>query len=225
MKKKTIAMLMASVMLFGIAVGGTLAWITDTTGDVVNTFTVGDINIDLKEHDYDVDTNTLGTAEVTAEDEYKMIPGTTMPKDPFVRVEAGSEACWLFVKVVETDNFDTYLTYEIDLYKEETNPDGWKVLDTTNYPGVYYREVESLVNATSDSDPYYVLADNQVSVKEGVTKTQLEDFDGKDSNGASAPAEITARPKLTFTAYAVQKAEVDTAMDAWEILFPPTTTN
>ncbi len=223
MKKKTIAMLMTSVMLFGIAVGGTLAWITDTTGDVVNTFTVGDINIDLKEHDYDVNTNTLGTTEVTEENGYKMIPGTTMPKDPFVRVEAGSEACWLFVKVVETDNFDTYLTYEIDLYNAEENKDGWNALDATNYPGVYYREVESLVSATSDSEPYYVLAGNEVSVKEDVTKTHLEAFDGKNSEGEPDQGEIDARPKLTFTAYAVQKAEVNTALEAWEILSLATT--
>ena len=31
-----------------------------------------------------------------------MIPGKTLAKDPMVTVEAGSEACYLFVKVEET---------------------------------------------------------------------------------------------------------------------------
>ena len=51
--KKKIALLMACVMAFGIAVGGTLAWLTDTTGEVKNTFTDSDINITLTETDTD----------------------------------------------------------------------------------------------------------------------------------------------------------------------------
>ena len=45
MKKKTVALLLACVMALGVAVGGTLAWLTDTTQEVKNTFTDSNINI------------------------------------------------------------------------------------------------------------------------------------------------------------------------------------
>ena len=83
MKKKTLALVLALTLLVAGVVGGTLAWLTDQTAEVKNTFTVGDINI--------------GLTETTAD--YKMIPGNTIAKDPTVTVKANSEACWLFVKV------------------------------------------------------------------------------------------------------------------------------
>ena len=46
--KKKIALLMAMVMLFGMTVAGTLAWLQAETDPVVNTFTVGNINITLR---------------------------------------------------------------------------------------------------------------------------------------------------------------------------------
>ena len=81
--------------------------------EVKNTFTVGDINI--------------GLTETTTD--YKMVPGNTIAKDPTVTVKAESEACWLFVKVTESENLDTFITYAI--------AEGWTKLQD----GVYYREV------------------------------------------------------------------------------------
>ena len=39
MKKKTLALLLALVLLAGGVIGGTLAWLTDKTDPVKNTFT------------------------------------------------------------------------------------------------------------------------------------------------------------------------------------------
>ena len=49
MKKKTLALVLALTLLVAGVVGGTLAWLTDQTAEVKNTFTVGDINIGLTE--------------------------------------------------------------------------------------------------------------------------------------------------------------------------------
>lgn len=92
MKKKVLS-IVAVVLVLCCAIGGTLAWLTDKTDPVVNTFTVGDINIELKE----TTTN------------YKMVPGNTITKDPKVTVKANSEACWLFVKVEKSSNFDSFI--------------------------------------------------------------------------------------------------------------------
>ena len=113
MKKKTLALVLALTLLVAGVVGGTLAWLTDRTAEVKNTFTVGDINI--------------GLTETTAD--YKMVPGNTIAKDPTVTVKANSEACWLFVKVTESTDLKDFITYTI--------ANGWTKLQD----GVYYREV------------------------------------------------------------------------------------
>ena len=170
---KAMFMILAVVLIVGISVGGTLAWLTATTDSVKNTFTVGDINISLAETKTD----------------FKMVPGNTIEKDPKVTVKGGSEACWLFVKVVESDNLDDFITYAI--------AEGWRELTTGS--GIYYREVP----ATTEDVNFSVLANDRVTVKDTVTKADMNSL-----------TEDT-RPTLTFTAYAVQKDNIDTAADAW----------
>ena len=173
MKKKVLS-IVAVVLVLCCAIGGTLAWLTDRTDPVVNTFTVGDINIDLTE------SKNLNL---------KMVPGNTISKDPKVTVKANSEACWLFVKVEKSSNFDNFMTYEM--------ADGWTALPSV--AGVYYREVAATTTATELS----VLKDNSVLVKDSVTKADL-----------NALTRDTF-PTLTFTAYAVQKDNVADATTAW----------
>lgn len=144
MKKKTLALVLALTLLVAGVVGGTLAWLTDQTAEVKNTFTVGDINI--------------GLTETTAD--YKMIPGNTIAKDPTVTVKANSEACWLFVKVTKSENLDTFITYAI--------AEGWTALPGVD--GVYYREVP----ASAADQTFSVLAGDAVTVKSDVTRTTLE---------------------------------------------------
>ena len=123
MKKKTLALVLALTLLVAGVVGGTLAWLTDQTAEVKNTFTVGDIPIGLPETPTD----------------YKMVPGNTIAKDPTVTVKANSEACWLFVKVTESANLDDFITYAIAT--------GWTELEA----GVYYREVPASAAAQTFS--------------------------------------------------------------------------
>lgn len=165
-------------VVLAASIGGTVAWLTDKTGTIENTFTAGDINIELTETDR----------------EYKMVPGVTLPKDPEVTVKAGSEDCWLFVKVGKAANFDDFMTYAI--------AEGWMAL--AGVDGVYYREAKA-------GESFGVLANNQVTVKEDVTKAQLD------------AVRTTNKPTLTFTAYAVQKTGINNAATAWTKVAPTTT--
>ena len=176
--KKALFIMLSAALIVCATVAGTLAWLTDTTEPVVNTFTVGDINIELKE---------------TTGETYKMVPGIELVKDPTVTVKAGSEACWLFVKVVKSGNFDSFMTFEM--------ADGWIAL--SGYAGVYYRNVD----ATNADTGFDVLKNNNVMVRDTVTKTMLEDAK-------------TNAPTLTFTAYAVQKDGIDDADTAWRKVNP-----
>ena len=172
MKKKTIALLLALTLILGVAAGGTIAWLVTQTESVTNTFTMGDINIALTETTTD----------------YKAIPGSTIAKDPKVTVKAGSEACWLFVKVKE-EKWNTDLTYEI--------ASGWTELTLTGVDyKVYYREVPA---TTADTD-FAVLKDNQVKVSNALLKNEITQANA---------------PQLIFTAYACQKDNVASAADAW----------
>lgn len=111
MKKKSIALLMAVVMLFGVTMGATIAWLTAETEVVTNTFTYGDIELKLDEEvvdKYGVDANTA-TANRTDSNIYKLIPGHTYTKDPTVYVKNGSEKCWVFAKVTVTENVENVI--------------------------------------------------------------------------------------------------------------------
>lgn len=145
--KKKLTTVLAIVLVVALSVAGTYAYLTAKTAQVVNTFTVGNVNIDLTEKTTD----------------YKMIPGMTIEKDPVVTVKENSEDCWLFVKVEKSANFDSFLTYAM--------ADGWTALDGVN--GVFYRTVEE---GAADQD-FAVLANNTVTVKPDVTKDMMDAID------------------------------------------------
>ena len=213
MKKKAIVAVVALVLVLCCAMGGTLAWLVDSTTEVKNTFTYGDINISLWEHKLNDDGLTLSTDVFTDAEQtgFKMIPGNNIEKDPTVTVKEGSEACWLFVEVKESENFDDFMTYAIaegwTLYNTTTSGSNIKTDNTTADTYVIYREV---VKTTKD-ELFYVLAGKEgyqngyVTVNDAVTKKMF-----------AALTEAT-RPTLTFTAYAVQSDNVTTVADAWTI--------
>ena len=189
-----LVLVLALALIVGVAGGATFAWLTAKTDPVVNTFTYGDINIDL--------------AESTGSD-YKIIPGVDIAKNPEVTVKAGSEACWLFVKV-EEENWPEFADGEGETTVRKVKydiADGWTKGDGTNIPAnVYYREVDA--NAADQEFP--VLKDNKITVSDTLTKIDIK--------GIS-----TKTPKLSITAYAIQKDGMDTAEKAWAAV-PDTTT-
>ena len=120
----------------------------------------------------------------------KIIPGVDIEKDPKVTVKKDSEACWLFFEVKEEGTFvANKVTYSI--------ADGWTAL--TDNPGVYYREVGAVTFDTS----FDILKNNKVTVSDTLTKADVNNITAEN------------QPKLTFTAYAVQREGIDTATDAW----------
>ena len=188
MKARSKALLLAlcAVLLVAVSVLGTMAYLTSKTQVITNTFTVGDINIAL--------TETKPESK-----QAKIIPGVDIEKDPKVTVKKDSEACWLFVEVKEEGTFvANKVKYSV--------ADGWTKGDGTKIPAnVYYRSVGAV---TADTG-FYVLAGNTdhpngvVIVSDELTKDEVDTI--TEGN----------QPKLTFTAYAVQKECIDAAADAW----------
>ncbi len=110
MNKKTRKVLLTAFCAVLLVVGtimGTMAYLTDTTQQVKNTFTVGKVDITLDEAKvafneqtgkYEADT----TADRVTENSYKVLPGMTFPKDPMITVEKGSEPCYIGAVVTLT---------------------------------------------------------------------------------------------------------------------------
>lgn len=209
MKKRTLTLVISLLLVALVAVGGTLAWLKAETTPVVNTFSPSDIGVELKEHKYDA-TNDVLTNEETTEgvNNYKMIPGWTIPKDPKATVTSGSEDCYLFVKVEKSTNFNDYMEMAIDTQ--------WTAVPDVT--GVYYIKIDEdseknvpyniLGEGTAEyNDVEYTWTDNQVLVKPTVTKTMMEN--------------VNPNPTLTFTAYATQLYKDNkndfTVTEAWAI--------
>lgn len=210
MNKKIIATVGACALCLGLGVAGTLAWLTDTTGEVENTFTTSDIDITLVETDVDRDQSSTNNT-------YQMVPGYSYLKDPIVTVSANSEKCYLFIQVKESgpsyktdaaenlkmNDIHSYLTYEI--------ADGWNELKDNNnavLPGVYYRIVDKATTNTKytilKGDETY--PNGKVTVPYTVTKEMMNAID--------------QNPTITFKAYAVQYFNTEKThfepYEAWE---------
>ena len=189
MKKKTLALLLALVLVFGAAVGGTIAYLTDTTDPITNTFTVGKVDITLTET-FNTDTNNDQKNDAW---QAQLIPGTTYTKDPIVTVTADSEDCWLFVKFEEIGSPKTYLTYTSNL----TAANGWTQGDDTDIPSnVWYRAV----NKADATKSFHLLDGDTVTINStAVTNENMN---------------TAANAQLVYTAYACQSANM-TVNAAW----------
>ncbi len=181
MRKRTLTTFIAVGLVLCCMAGATLAWLTDQTDEVKNTFTTSDVDIEL--------------AETTGND-YQMIPGYDIVKDPKVTVKAGSEKCYVFIELTEANEFDTYMSYALAA--------GWTALEGVD--GVYYQ----IADDTDADQTFGVLAGDKVTVNGEVTKAQMD--------------ALTAEtyPTLTVKAYACQymknNTESFTAAEAWNNL-------
>jgi len=182
MNFRLLTMALAVLMIAVGLVGTTLAWLTDKTEAVTNTFVAGQIGkLELKESDQD--------------QTFTVIPGVNIPKDPTVTYTPDSDPstnvpvdAYVFVKI--TGNWtwnDTDKLYEIknknnDVVMSFAIDADWKKLGTEN---VFYREV----GATAITDS--VIAGNTITVSSAITEDDVETV-AANANG------------LTFKAYAIQ---------------------
>ena len=148
---KIAALIMALALVLVGVIGTTLAWLIDETDPVKNVFTVGKVDITLEETDPEGDD--------PLNNEYTMVPGTDIEKDPLITVKANSENCWLFIKIDESANLDDFITYDVILDDPSTTAvEGWTALDGVD--GVYYMEVTK----SAVDQEYGVLVGDKVKV-------------------------------------------------------------
>ena len=193
-KKKLVAMVTAIALVGAVGIGSTLAYLSDTTDEVVNTVTVGTVGITLDESDvvYEDGTGYIasGDARVTENDYDLIVPGDSIYKDPVVHVASDSKECYVFMVADGLD--DAVLNgFDFTIDSNWVKADGVDALD-----GVYV--YASTLEAGDDTASFF--ADGNIDY--GTDNTGMED-------------ELT----ITVSAAAVQASHVDSAADAYDILF------
>ena len=207
MKKKLMTVL-ALVLVIAMSVAGTYAYLT-SKDTVVNTFTVGDVQIKLDEAKVDANGVAVTPAERVKANSYKLLPGHTYNKDPMVTVLKGSESSYVkmtvtFTKAAELDAiFDpngATLTSIFNGY-DSTN---WiykgNTEDTANNTRTYefwYKETVAALDADVELDALF----DSITVPGGINNDQLATIKGMT---------------ITVNAYAIQADGFSTADAAWE---------
>lgn len=214
MKKKIVAMC-ATVAIAALAVGGTLAYFTDTDNDVVNTFTVGNVEINLKEAVVDVYGKADQSGARTEEgNEYKLIPGQTYVKDPKVTVEKTSEPCFvrMMVSINLQDTIDEIFEgAEMNVLFGGYDQNEWAFYGESEKDGVKtyeFRYIGEKVNdegAVDARDADVVLAPlfTSLNVPGDLTEGQIAEL---------------AELEITVVAHAIQSANFANAAAAWDTL-------
>ena len=196
-KSKALLMTLCAVLLVAASVLGTMAYLTSTTGEVKNTFSIGKIAITLDEAKVDLDGVAVTHATRGNGNAYKLVPGHTYTKDPTVHViDENSENSWIFVKVengiaaIEATG-DTMIAKQIE-------DKGWtKLTGVDGVENVYYRAYDK-----TSPDKDFVVFDNF---------TIAQDAETIDGWATATSANIT------ITAYAIQRdANFANAKAAWD---------
>ena len=212
--RRILLTLACAVLLVSLSVGATLAYLTSTTNVVENTFTVGKVKIDLDEADVDQYGVVIAGNDRVEENEYKLLPGHTYTKDPIVYVEAGSEQCYVFVKVVN----------QIAAIEDSTNTiaaqiaaNDWLPLmvDGNRVDNVFYYETIVDAREVTTDIQLPVFESFKISgavlngVNEGEEKVEgqlyITDYTTEDNDTV-----------VTIQAYAIQSDGFATAADAWK---------
>lgn len=126
--RKAILTLCSALLLVSLSVGMTLAYLTDTTEVVKNTFTVGNVKITLDEVKVDEYGVPAKDANRVQANTYKLMPGHEYTKDPTVHVQEGSEPAYVRMFVQITDIKDLKKACDVaegDHFLPEKFVTGW----------------------------------------------------------------------------------------------------
>ena len=182
-KKKVLVTAVAVVLALALTIGGTIAYLSDSTETVINTLATNKVEVSLSE--------TTGS-------DYSIVPGTSETKDPTVTVDATVEA---YVFLLVDDDTDGLVTYAI--------ADGWTLYSTADENGtgsdIYYQTV-------SGSTTLGVIADNTVSYDASLTNADMLDEDGNLKTGITLSFKAYAIQTASFddvdAAYEALKLEI-----------------
>ena len=184
--KKIVTAGLALVMVAGISVAGTLAYLTAESEEKINKFTVGGISIELAEPDW-----TYGSAGA------KIVPGDVVDKDPTVTVKANSENCFVYVGIKN----DLKLNDKTLVGTLNIDASAWEKVDTTSDGTDVYRYI-----GEKAPDGYVPLATSDTVLEEVFTTVTISGTAVNEDN-----IQQLANDTITVQAYAYQADNVEMA--------------
>lgn len=207
MSRKKLATIVMALSLAAVAlVGTTLAFFKDKTETAVNTFTVGNVKIDLLEPDWN------------PEEGKGLVPGATVKKDPFI-TNTGASDGFVMIHITGADAMNAvgfsaeYNTADWILVDEEGNAraarkegqleDGYyaykKVLTAGDSTERLFTEVR--FDGTEQIASGYQVIANFVDAKDGTTLFTYKDVDGNviAANAERKPLEENGKPVIKYT--------------------------
>lgn len=159
MKNKRMLTVLILALIAIFAGGATLAYFTDTTGTVKNTFTMGNVEIKLDEAKLEVNTTVAGTTwtalgdRVTENTYTNLYPGAVLPKDPTV-YNTGSNQAYIRVHVTlgKFPAFSELLEEPSTLWNASLG-EGWTLASSVN--GVYTYNYTNVVSKDDKVPPVF----------------------------------------------------------------------
>ena len=206
MKKKLMTVL-ALVLVIAMSVAGTYAYLT-SADQVVNTFTVGDVQIKLDEAKANADGSLVANADRVKANSYKLLPGHTYNKDPMVTVLKGSESSYVKMTVTFSN------AAELDAIFAPNGADMTSIFngyDSTNW--IYKGNTENTGDNTRTYEFWY-----KEAVAAPTADVALDAlFDSITVPGTINNDQLATIKGMTITvnAYAIQADGFTDAADAW----------
>ena len=216
-RKRILLTMVALVLVCAVSVMGTLAYLTAQSKAVTNTFVaagIGTMKLDESEAKL-ANANqpgiyTLDTSKRVQANNYTVIPGTEIPKDPIVTIETLDVEAYLFVSVddlIFSGSSGKEMTWAMD--------DNWTLVGTewNGNPVYVWNSTVKPSEVPATGKTFNIIKDQKLVV---------QDFYGTDWSQSSTP-EPTRQPtqndRLIFTAYMCQAAGFTSAAEAGQACF------
>lgn len=205
--KKVLLAVCCAALLVCVSIGATVAYLT-ASKEVVNTFTVGKVEIDLDEAKVNADGTLVEGAERVKANDYKLLPGHTYNKDPMVTVKNGSESSYIkmtvtFSKANELDAIFAPNGAELESIFGGYDAANWiykgNIKDTDKNTRTYefwYKEAVAAPNGDVALDALF----DSITMPGSITNAQLNTIEGMT---------------ITVNAYAIQADSFANADAAW----------
>ena len=137
-RKKIIALIATVSLCASLAIGGTLAYFTDEDA-AVNTFTVGDVDIELEEPNWNQE-----------EGGNMLLPSVEYEKDPTITAQPDSQPSYLFLEM-ELDNHKKFINlmgvHHASVLNNDHDVTNDMVFDSSTYYDIF---VDGLKNKDAD---------------------------------------------------------------------------
>ena len=177
--KKSIAIVVIALSLCIFAIGGTMAWLFDSE-QVSNTFTVGNIAIDLTEPSFEAN---------------KIYPGAVIPKNPTITVKANSEECYVFAMIENNLKIDANSVAVLNLSTS------WTQVGSASGNKIMYKYNSTVAQSASDN-ALAPLFTNVTIDGAAVTKENIDGLDGKTINIKAYAHQVAAQTEAEAIAAA-----------------------